>query len=54
MRWNGLFAAKARVRGSLQLSSAGAGDDYQRCLWYAFAGRDPLVVATVLRRAPRS
>src|SRR3546814_3766706 len=23
-----------------------AGDDYQRCLWYTVAGRDPLAVAT--------
>src|SRR3546814_19423454 len=22
------------------------GDDYQRCLWYSVAGRDPLAVAT--------
>src|SRR3546814_17351038 len=34
--------------GKAQLASilGRAGDDYQRCLWYTVAGRDPLAVAT--------
>lgn len=35
--------------GKAQLASilGRAGDDYQRCLWYTVAGRDPLAVATL-------
>ena len=44
----------AGLRAVIELSTAmelasilgRAGDDYQRCLWYTVAGRDPLAVAT--------
>src|SRR3546814_4633855 len=46
--WHALTLPDAlpSCKGQLAGILGRAGDDYQRCLWYTVAGRDPLAVAT--------
>jgi hypothetical protein len=47
---NGLMAGKAEAKTALAAILGGKGNDYQRCLWYNLAGRDPLGTAVDLGR----
>jgi hypothetical protein len=47
---NGLIAGQPRAKAELATILGGRGNDYQRCLWYTLAGRDPLGTAVDLGR----
>ena len=47
---NGLMAGIDGSKAALATILGGAGNDYQRCLWYNLAGRDPLGTAVDLAR----
>ena len=47
---NGLMAGIAGAKAALATILGGRGNDYQRCLWYTLAGRDPLGTAVDLAR----
>lgn len=47
---NGLMAGIDGAKAALATILGGRGNDYQRCLWYALAGRDPLGTAVDLAR----
>ena len=47
---NGLMAGFAGAKPALATILGGRGNDYQRCLWYILAGRDPLGTAVDLGR----
>ncbi len=47
---NGLMAGFGHAKVALATILGGRGNDYQRCLWYALAGRDPLGTAVDLGR----
>ena len=47
---NGLMAGHPEAKAELATILGGRGNDYQRCLWYALAGRDPLGTSVDLGR----
>jgi hypothetical protein len=47
---NSLMAGLDMAKVALATILGGRGNDYQRCLWYALAGRDPLGTAVDLGR----
>jgi hypothetical protein len=47
---NGLMAGVDSAKFALATILGGRGNDFQRCLWYAVAGRDPLCAAVDLGR----
>lgn len=47
---NGLLAAMPVAKSELVTILGSPGNDYQRCLWYNLAGRDPLGTAVDLGR----
>lgn len=47
---NGLMAGRPDAKHALATILGGCGTDYQRCLWYNLAGRDPLGTAVDLGR----
>jgi hypothetical protein len=47
---DGLMAGHAGAKAALAAILGGRGNDYQRCLWYMLAGRDPLGTAVDLGR----
>jgi hypothetical protein len=47
---DGLMAGHAGAKATLAAVLGGRGNDYQRCLWYMLAGRDPLGTAVDLGR----
>ena len=47
---NGLMAGFDCAKVAVATILGGRGNDYQRCLWYALAGRDPLGTAVDLGR----
>ena len=47
---NGLMAGIDGAKAELATILGGCGNDYQRCLWYSLAGRDPLGTAIDLAR----
>jgi hypothetical protein len=47
---NGLMAGHAGAKAALATILGGQGNDYQRCLWYNLAGRDPLGTSVDLGR----
>jgi len=47
---NGLMAGHQSAKGCLANILGGRGNDYQRCLWYILAGRDPLGTSVDLGR----
>ena len=47
---NGLMAGVDSAKVALAAILGGRGNDFQRCLWYALAGRDPLGTAVDLGR----
>jgi hypothetical protein len=47
---NGLMAGNRETKSELATILGGRGNDYQRCLWYALAGRDPLGTSVDLGR----
>lgn len=47
---NGLMAGIDGSKAALARILGGRGNDYQRCLWYSVAGRDPLGTAVDLAR----
>jgi hypothetical protein len=47
---NGLMVGSQSAKASLAVILGGRGNDYQRCLWYSVAGRDPLGSAVDLDR----
>jgi hypothetical protein len=47
---NGLMACADGAKASLARILGGRGNDYQRCLWYNLAGRDPLGTSVDLAR----
>jgi hypothetical protein len=47
---SGLMAGKVEAKSALAAILGGQGNDYQRCLWYNLAGRDPLGTAVDLGR----
>jgi hypothetical protein len=47
---SGLMAGKVEAKTALAAILGGQGNDYQRCLWYNLAGRDPLGTAVDLGR----
>ena len=47
---NALMAGIAGAKAALATILGGRGNDYQRCLWYTLAGRDPLGTAVDLAR----
>jgi hypothetical protein len=47
---NGLMAAMPVAKTELATILGSPGNDYQRCLWYTLAGRDPLGTAVDLGR----
>lgn len=47
---NGLMAGIDGSKAALATILGGRGNDYQRCLWYNLAGRDPLGTAVDLAR----
>jgi hypothetical protein len=47
---NGLMAGHSDAKAALAGILGGRGNDYQRCLWYVLAGRDPLGTSVDLGR----
>ena len=47
---NGLMGGFTPAKAALAAILGGRGNDYQRCLWYILAGRDPLGTAVDLGR----
>jgi hypothetical protein len=47
---NGLMSGRADAKAALAGILGGRGNDYQRCLWYVLAGRDPLGTSVDLGR----
>ena len=47
---DGLLAGHPEAKQALAAILGGCGNDYQRCLWYNLAGRDPLGTAVDLAR----
>ena len=47
---NGLMAGHTDAKAQLATILGGRGNDYQRCLWYNLAGRDPLGTSVDLGR----
>ncbi len=47
---NALMAGDEAAKSALARVLGGRGNDYQRCLWYSLAGRDPLGTAVDLGR----
>ena len=47
---NGLMAGQSDAKTALAAILGGRGNDYQRCLWYILAGRDPLGTSVDLGR----